>query len=40
MFVYILLKKVLRSYTTDEKGHEHIMQFAFEGWWITDLSSF
>ena len=33
-------KGILRSYTTDEKGHEHIMQFAFEGWWITDLSSF
>jgi len=33
-------KGILRSYTTDEKGNEHIMQFAFEGWWITDLSSF
>lgn len=33
-------KGILRSYTTDEKGQEHIMQFAFEGWWITDLSSF
>jgi CRP-like cAMP-binding protein len=33
-------KGVLRSYRTDEKGNEHIMRFAFEGWWITDLSSF
>jgi CRP-like cAMP-binding protein len=33
-------KGILRSYRTDEKGHEHIMRFAFEGWWITDLSSF
>jgi CRP-like cAMP-binding protein len=33
-------KGILRSYTIDEKGHEHIVQFAFEGWWITDLSSF
>jgi CRP-like cAMP-binding protein len=33
-------KGILRSYTTDEKGHENVMQFAFEGWWITDLSSF
>jgi hypothetical protein len=24
----------------DEKGNEHIIQFAFEGWWISDLSSF
>lgn len=33
-------KGILRSYTTDEKGNQHIIQFAFEGWWITDLSSF
>jgi len=33
-------KGVLRSYSTDEKGNEHTMQFAFEGWWISDLSSF
>jgi CRP-like cAMP-binding protein len=33
-------KGVLRSYTIDDKGNEHIVQFAFEGWWITDLSSF
>ena len=30
----------LRSYTIDKKGEEHIVQFAFEGWWITDLYSF
>jgi hypothetical protein len=24
----------------DEKGNEHTVQFAIEGWWITDLSSF
>jgi CRP-like cAMP-binding protein len=33
-------KGVLRSYTIDEKGNEHIVQFGFEGWWITDLSSY
>ena len=33
-------KGVLRSYTVDEKGYEHIVQFAFEGWWITDMYSF
>jgi CRP-like cAMP-binding protein len=31
---------VLRSYTLDDKGNEHIIQFAFEGWWISDLYSF
>jgi CRP-like cAMP-binding protein len=30
----------LRSYTIDEKGHEHIVQFAIEGWWISDMYSF
>jgi CRP-like cAMP-binding protein len=33
-------KGVLRSYTIDEKGHEHIVQFAIEGWWISDMYSF
>lgn len=33
-------KGILRSYTVDEKGNEHIIQFAAEGWWISDLYSF
>ena len=33
-------KGILRSYTIDEKGSEHILQFASEGWWIADLSSY
>lgn len=33
-------KGVLRSYSIDDKGNEHIVQFGFEGWWITDLSSY
>ena len=33
-------KGILRSYTVDEKGAEHILQFASEGWWIADLSSY
>lgn len=31
---------VLRSYKVDEKGNDHILQFAFEGWWMADLYSF
>lgn len=31
---------LLRSYRIDEKGNEHILQFASEGWWMADLSSF
>ena len=33
-------KGILRSYTIDEKGHEHILQFASEAWWMADLSSY
>ena len=32
-------KGMLRSYTIDKKGIEHIVQFAFEGWWIGDQFS-
>ena len=30
----------LRSYSIDQNGFEHIMQFAPESWWITDMYSF
>lgn len=30
----------VRNFTTDEKGGEHILYFAFEDWWIGDLESF
>jgi CRP-like cAMP-binding protein len=33
-------KGALRAYSTDEKGYEHIIQFAVEGWTISDLYSF
>jgi CRP-like cAMP-binding protein len=39
-YVAFVEKGMLRSYTIDEKGNEHIMQFAFEGWWIADQFSF
>jgi CRP-like cAMP-binding protein len=31
---------LLRSYTVDSKGDEHVLQFAPEGWWIADMYSF
>lgn len=33
-------KGLLRSYTVDEKGRDHISLFAWEGWWISDFNSF
>jgi CRP-like cAMP-binding protein len=32
-------KGTLYSYSTDEKGTQHIIQFAFEGWWVGDQYS-
>ena len=31
---------LMRSFTVDAKGNEHILQFAMEGWWMADLASF
>lgn len=33
-------KGCLRTYYIDKKGNEHIIQFALEGWWTSDLISF
>lgn len=33
-------KGLLRSYNVDDKGNEHMIQFAWEGWWIADTFSF
>jgi len=35
-----VLKGCLRSYVIDEKGKEHIIQFAPENWWISEQISF
>ena len=39
-YIAFVSKGALRSYTISEKGDEHILQFAFEGWTIADLYSF
>jgi CRP-like cAMP-binding protein len=36
---YFVKKGLLRSYTIDEKGKEHIIIFASEGWLIADAES-
>ena len=33
-------KGCLRCYSVDGKGEEHIVRFAVEGWWISDIQSF
>lgn len=34
-----VLSGCLRSYFVDSNGFEHILQFAIEDWWITDMMS-
>lgn len=33
-------KGLLRTYNVDDKGEEHMSVFGWEGWWISDFSSF
>jgi CRP-like cAMP-binding protein len=35
-----ICKGVLRAFTVDVTGHEHIAMFGMENWWISDLYSF
>lgn len=39
-YIAFVEKGALRAYTVSEKGAEHIIQFALEGWIISDLYSF
>ena len=39
-YVAFVEKGLLRSYTVNDRGQEHIAQFAYEGWWISDQFSF
>ncbi len=39
-YLAFVTRGCLRSYGVDKKGEEHVVQFALEGWWITDLYSF
>ena len=39
-YIAFVEKGALRAYAIDKKGAEHIIQFALEGWIISDLNSF
>jgi CRP-like cAMP-binding protein len=38
--LYFVERGCLRSYSTDARGVEHVVRFAVEGWWLSDLHSF
>jgi CRP-like cAMP-binding protein len=37
---HYILKGAALAYFIDNKGNEHVIQFAIEGWWISDLYSY
>jgi len=37
---FFVTKGILRSYTIDENGVEHVVSFACPEWWIADMYSF
>ena len=37
---YFVTKGILRSYTVDENGVEHVVSFACPEWWIADMYSY
>ncbi|GAB4050013.1 Crp/Fnr family transcriptional regulator [Spirosoma litoris] len=39
-YISFVEKGLLRTYTVDAKGTEHIVQFAPEGWWTSDMYSY
>ncbi len=39
-YLSFVLKGCLRAYSVDKNGFQHILQFAPDDWWITDIHSF
>ncbi len=39
-YLFYVCEGCLRTYTVDEKGIEHTVQFAPEEWWISEMYSF
>lgn len=39
-YITFVDKGMLRSFTVDDEGSEYVVQFAIEGWWISDVGSF
>lgn len=39
-YSFFVTKGILRSYTMDENGVEHVVSFACPGWWIADMYSY
>jgi len=39
-YIGFVTKGSARTFTVDEKGHEHILKLSLENWWLADFESF
>ena len=39
-YIGFVIKGSARTFTVDEKGHEHIWKLSLENWWLADFESF
>jgi CRP-like cAMP-binding protein len=39
-YIGFVIKGSARTFTVDEKGHEHILKLSMENWWLADFESF
>jgi CRP-like cAMP-binding protein len=39
-YIGFIIKGSARTFTVDEKGHEHILKLSLENWWLADFESF
>jgi CRP-like cAMP-binding protein len=39
-YQFFVEKGLLRAFSMDDKAVEHVVQFAPEGWWVSDICSF
>ena len=39
-YMGFIVKGATRMFAVDEKGHEHILHFGLEDWWVGDYESF
>ncbi len=39
-YIGFIVKGSARTFTVDDKGHEHILKLALESWWLADFESF
>ena len=39
-YIGFIIKGSARTFTADEKGHEHTLKLSVENWWLADFESF